>query len=83
MSKHTPGPWSVRAGGVGSEANDWIVDFPNLDNVTENDRANFKLIAAAPELFAALELALDSLCSGDNKDAAISAANAALTKVST
>lgn len=59
MSKHTPGPWEVIevdeffsiAGGDG-----WVA---TMDNHDENaNRANAPLIAAAPDLLAALDVAL-------------------------
>lgn len=68
MTKHTPGPWTV-GGASGNEgeareiasadrciawtASTW--DDDEGDVVTEEDAANANLIAAAPELLAALK----------------------------
>ena len=60
MATHTPGPWKLREDG---EANSWAVLGPNdnwllsfLHNgeqLSEKQRANARLIAAAPDLLAA------------------------------
>ena len=71
QSKHTPGPWEyfeqrhwrgekmygcVRGGGM-------VIVNGCAPGGTEEDNANARLIAAAPELLAALELALTTLSS--------------------
>ena len=71
MSKHTPGPWTVGTGKtkelkgeilcVGLETTpDWtpISIISPVDAVTETDLANARLIAAAPDLLAALNAML-------------------------
>lgn len=66
MSKHTPGPWIVRAidGSIGSiDAADGIQMVAQAMEIGHQDRttgsperiANARLIAAAPELLAALK----------------------------
>lgn len=59
MTKHTPGPWSFRGCDGG-----WAIDFNEdqeqiVDYVYEE--ADARLIAAAPELLDALELACKEL----------------------
>lgn len=55
MSKHTPGPWEVSTNGT-----DWDVCAPDGGDMLvdlrgcENAEANARLIAAAPDLLAAL-----------------------------
>lgn len=62
QAKHTPGPWVVR-----EDARDWAIIGPEPSWVTGVDRrnhnaeANARLIAAAPELLAALEKVRDDL----------------------
>ena len=60
MSKHTPGPWAVGPDlEVFYAPNGAPITRPlrltSMDGRTEEDVANAKLIAAAPELLAALE----------------------------
>tara|TARA_R110000824_G_C15209888_1_gene676481 strand:+ start:1056 stop:1364 length:309 start_codon:yes stop_codon:yes gene_type:complete len=66
MSKHTPGPWRVKyesePGGAFLIYGPWggAID-PDADYVTqEENEANCRLIAAAPELLAALERTLSN-----------------------
>lgn len=56
MSKHTPGPW-----GLVRHEDTWLVG-PGIviDDTAEEDEANARLIAAAPELLAALERTLSN-----------------------
>lgn len=64
-AKHTPGPWnafnSIKAIGVGSERSDvaWVrfeeCGLMDTARSQEEDEANARLIAAAPELLAALQ----------------------------
>jgi hypothetical protein len=57
MSKHTPGPWRYsEAYGYIDSVNDTIVDLGDVR--TETERANARLIAAAPELLAACKFLL-------------------------
>lgn len=61
---HTPGPWVVREPEDGellevhAERGGELICFPVW---TPNERANISLIAAAPELLAALKEAYDAL----------------------
>lgn len=58
--KHTPGPWKyVKSIGVYAGDKWEIVSFGSCS--TEEGHANAQLIAAAPELLAALELALQDM----------------------
>lgn len=65
MSKHTPGPWETDRNNVHSGQiatihhclnNDWVeVWSPNWPADEDEQEANARLIAAAPELLEALE----------------------------
>lgn len=60
MSKHTPGPWKYEpdAGGIFYDDGDLmpVIASTNLENVNvEQGDADGKLIAASPDLLAALE----------------------------
>lgn len=83
--KHTPGPWEIRNPEQAGEAMLGIVSYGTrypqglayigitVGLHAEADLANAHLIAAAPELLAALELARDALYNGfepDNQSAA-------------
>ena len=55
-TKHTPGPWEES---VLSDGTEWTVIGPNEDMLADlsqcdNAEANARLIAAAPDMFAAL-----------------------------
>jgi hypothetical protein len=87
MNKHTPGPWkqdtlgrtTVWAPGAGKNAVAVCQGLERDENI-----ANARLIAAAPELYAALRDALDALKTGTAESAAavlIDAGRAALAKV--
>jgi hypothetical protein len=72
VSKHTPGPWQDEI----TDDGHLIVRFPHhgnstvdiylgdMENTTGEDHANARLIAAAPDLVAALATALVSLEEG-------------------
>ena len=70
-AKHTPGPWSVRresagrSGITGREYFDHVIEPLNINAERTGGEfsTNARLIAAAPELLAALELALTTLSS--------------------
>ncbi len=94
MSKHTPGPWRVGYGfmesGVFSADGKTLVagthgsarNWRRQEQIAEQD-ANARLIAAAPELLAALmglRLYVDPMMGGEEVDNAIRAANAAIAK---
>jgi hypothetical protein len=70
MSKHTPGPWVWRGTpgeSVLRSAHGDVFDFDSYEHLwpgiydPATDAANMRLIAAAPELLAALENARDSI----------------------
>ena len=86
---HTPGPWIDRDGVIGPEDDAggmaWIADT----RTCVNERANARLIAAAPDLYAALKTLIDALPSdeymraeGKEPGPGLVAARAALAKVS-
>lgn len=69
MNKHTIGPWHVGydtcndralcvAGPNCMETHTCVCKVAPGDNINDEDRANAKLIAAAPELLAALKTAI-------------------------
>ena len=62
MSKHTPGPWKVEHGGVNS-FDVWLEGW-KVPKLTENE-ANAQLIAAAPDMLEALEMARDARSPGE------------------
>ena len=70
MSKHTPGPWQVSAGAVDNPRliveNDLALpicamSLRGVHGDTRRMEANARLIAAAPELLEALEMAEDRI----------------------
>lgn len=93
---HTPGPWKFGKE-LTARSGEWLVSFDAGSKgrgiaIAEtragsgNEEANARLIAAAPELLAALERAYMALIGylpahrNDVTDAAIGAAHAAITK---
>ena len=59
-TQHTPGPWTVTNSGLsikssGHSIHDRIADVYHSEKSAEIDRANARLIAAAPELLEALK----------------------------
>ncbi len=90
---HTPGPWRYEAGTKTIRAvpsNYWLATMDSWDGQVDNE-SNARLIAAAPELLAALKNALNvmaGVATGQlltiNKDSnAISEARAAIAKATT
>ena len=95
-AKHTPGPWRIATEPSGIrarhiKADSYLTVCSSLTSVSRNCgpdeiNANARLIAAAPELLAALETAYMALIGylpahrNDVTDAAIGAARAAITK---
>jgi len=96
MKKHTPGPWKFGKE-LGARNGEWLVSFDAGSKgrgiaIAEtrtgpgSEEATARLIAAAPELLAALETAYMALIGylpahrNDVTDAAIGAARAAITK---
>ena len=57
---HTPGPWRIVTDGISH----WIEIHPNKIALIHAKKADRDLIAAAPELLAALQEVL-SLCEGE------------------
>jgi len=51
---HTPGPWRVERGAIVNEAGDVLASVPYTLG-DDSDRANARIMAAAPELLAACE----------------------------
>jgi hypothetical protein len=93
MSAHTPGPWSCEPTPESSHW-DWKVTQPRINGRrpyigidTDNAEADSRLIAAAPDLLAALLLLQAEVVASGNADAddfgwprALSAAHAAIAK---
>ncbi len=75
MSKHTPGPWHVGRDG-------WILSKNPvaIAEVYVNEKANARLIAAAPDLLKACKDVLSTIEGGDNDDAFIRAMQEAVQK---
>lgn len=67
-AKHTPGPWVVEDGTLFGKDDGYTVDLFDLTPYETNERAteDARLIAAAPELLAALEFMYEN---GDGYDA--------------
>lgn len=81
-TNHTPGPWRVHAvAGLIQEANGHSIAAYTGTSQDEAD-ANARLIAAAPELLAALEhlLALNSGCAPEEEERGWDQARAAIAK---
>jgi len=71
-TKHTPGPWSVCNDGHETQSTFLIGTNENPDvariyDITKEAPANAKLIAAAPELLAALQMAYADLVKAANE----------------
>lgn len=74
-TKHTPGPWLLVEQGDANEyavltpdKKEWVIAFrlnPGRP-IYEQEKANAKLIAAAPELLEALKVCYASLCTYGN-----------------
>lgn len=84
---HTPGPWAYVENGdancyqVRDGSGRWLLALlHNGEELTEQQRANLLLIAAAPELLEALELVLDRLVDRNETDEAHTVALAAIAK---
>ena len=90
MSEHTPGPWEASEG-VPSDI--WHVDMPDRqfsitvsrggddwDMTVEEVQANARLIAAAPDLLAALVDLVDDVVSGEFYESRLVAAQEAIAK---
>ena len=82
MTKHTQGPWEVSFSQINAAKHECIVQFGF--NIRENPKAyaNARLIAAAPEMLAALERIIEYHVPKINPllDASILSAQSALNK---
>ena len=74
---HTPGPWHATLHQVGDENNVRVADCYSLEKGHDTARANARLIAAAPDLLAALEALL---LLADPCESAVGVARAAIAK---
>jgi len=78
---HTPGPWAV----IGTEVR-WLADdetvttITELEGLTPRQAANARLIAAAPELLAALQAVLPYLKGTESFAAQEAQARAAIAR---
>jgi hypothetical protein len=56
MSKHTPGPWFAKADPNSSSRDDWVIGIEGgtIDEVAVCSKRDAALIAASPDLLAAL-----------------------------
>jgi len=86
MSKHTPGPWHVDAGDYKyhiyysrEQSDHYFVDVDGNDD--DEAKANARLIAAAPELLAALKALLFNAQHGNGLDAHYRAQGEALAAI--
>jgi hypothetical protein len=61
MNKYTPGPWEASFGDDGAVISNGCVTVANIPLDADRYSANARLIAAAPDLLAALELCERSL----------------------
>lgn len=62
QTKHTPGPWAVESDtDIVSDSGDFVASChePGSDVSTAREYANARLIAAAPDLLAALQAIMD------------------------
>ena len=88
MSEHTPGPWRVFDGadhfiiGIGELNGDGITDcgFGIWRGKSEEAQANARLIAAAPDLLAALRNFMEADGHSDFEESWWTAARAAIAK---
>jgi hypothetical protein len=76
MSAHTPGPWRLDTGSnPGSPKGMAVCEGPfiiaNVVDLSNHAKANARLIAAAPELLAALELFVGWYSIGEDSQNAI------------
>jgi hypothetical protein len=87
MADHTPGPWTIEESNVGYgpcyyiEGGDGSYVIHGEGTAwSESDKANARLIAAAPELLEALKVAADALGSEEGMAAAYRLAREAIAK---
>lgn len=80
-AKHTPGPWTVRSTCIytADEHEDWVASCGNGQVARQQiNKANARLIAAAPELLEALQFVMTA--SGEQLSTAFEQAQAAIAK---
>lgn len=65
-TQHTPGPWKFNDHGIYVENGHWIAKAKTYE-ITREQTANFRLIAAGPQMLEALQAALEAI--GDTYDA--------------
>ena len=84
-AKHTPGPWTYNGKSRAVYAGRVSVANCTRNAVGESTDANCRLIAAAPELLAAMEAIVFQVVQGKvlERDACIAAARAAIAKATT
>jgi hypothetical protein len=89
VSKHTQGDWRYRAQGdanhycILTEDGKWVISFlQNGEILTEEQEANMRLIAAAPDLLAALEAWTEWAVNRDIPFPLIAQTRAAIAKAS-
>lgn len=81
MAEHTPGPWFVASRSAGAHVNAdksevaWLRSYMGVQD--EQIEANARLIAAAPDLLAALKLAKDH---SELEDEVLDIVDAAISK---
>jgi hypothetical protein len=70
MSAHTPGEWGIGGQGwvIVDASGKWIADTRTVNRKVQEEHANARLIAAAPELLAALRWAHARFIAGQNLD---------------
>lgn len=78
MSTHTPGPWYIeeisnRDWQINSDSRDWCLleitpaIYGESDSLSDEDKANARLIAAAPDLLEALKSLVKTLVDQDDE----------------
>lgn len=72
--KHTPGPWTLAKGSLGVYVMVGDREISSTVGSSREDLANARLIAAAPELLAALENLVDLLAGDQWSEAEIDVA---------
>lgn len=77
MSKHTPGPWEILSTLEICSGNKDICELKGWMN---EDQANARLIAAAPDLLEALKLMVDTYDNGGWPSSTLVIARAAIDK---
>lgn len=84
MSKHTPGPWQAQTFSSHELQTDFamvaIGKRAHIIGYSEEDQANARLIAAAPDLLEALELMVDTYDNGGWPSSTLVIARAAIAK---